>query len=113
VACTLDLARAADRSYCPRTEMTGPAAKQLPARSGVNDNDLPGRDVMYLAQKNAGCQRTHEGARSLGRAILEETVRPEGRVKIGSALAAFGRRFGGIDLDVTRDQSAPRAASFE
>jgi antitoxin FitA len=47
------------------------------------------------------------------RAILEETVRPEGRVKIGSALAAFGRRLGGIDLDVARDQSAPRAASFE
>lgn len=47
------------------------------------------------------------------RAILEETVRPEGRVKIGSALSAFGRRLGGIDLDVTRDQSAPRAASFE
>jgi antitoxin FitA len=47
------------------------------------------------------------------RAILEETVRPEGRVKIGSALAAFGRRLGGIDLDVTRDQSAPRAALFE
>jgi plasmid stability protein len=47
------------------------------------------------------------------RAILEETVRPEGRVKIGSALAAFGRRLDGIDLDVTRDQSAPRAASFE
>jgi plasmid stability protein len=47
------------------------------------------------------------------RATLEETVRPEGRVKIGSVLAAFGRRLGGIDLDVTRDQSASRAASFE
>jgi antitoxin FitA len=47
------------------------------------------------------------------RAILEETVRPQGRVKIGSALAALGKRFGGIDPDVTRDQSPPRAASFE
>jgi plasmid stability protein len=47
------------------------------------------------------------------RAILEETVRPPGRVKVGSALAAFGKRFGGIDLDITRDQSPPRAASFE
>jgi len=47
------------------------------------------------------------------RVILEDAVRPEGRVKIGSALAAFGKRFGGLDLDVTRDESAPRAASFE
>jgi hypothetical protein len=34
-------------------------------------------------------------------------------VKIGSALAAFGQRFGGLDLKVTRDESSPRAASFE
>ena len=47
------------------------------------------------------------------RVILEEAVRPEGRVKIGSALAAFGQRLGGLDLDVTRDESPPRAASFE
>jgi antitoxin FitA len=47
------------------------------------------------------------------RVILEEAVRPEGRVKIGSALAALGRRFGGLDLNITRDESAPRAASFE
>jgi antitoxin FitA len=47
------------------------------------------------------------------RVILEEAVRPEGRLKVGSALAAFGRRFGGLDLNVTRDESSPRAASFE
>jgi plasmid stability protein len=47
------------------------------------------------------------------RVILEDAVRPEGRVKIGSALAAFGQRFGGLDLQITRDESAPRAASFE
>jgi antitoxin FitA len=47
------------------------------------------------------------------RVILEEAVRPEGRVKIGSALAALGRRVGGLDLNITRDESAPRAASFE
>jgi len=47
------------------------------------------------------------------RVILEDAVRPEGRLKVGSALAAFGRRFGGLDLDVTRDESSPRAASFE
>jgi plasmid stability protein len=47
------------------------------------------------------------------RVILEEAVRPEGRVKIGSALAAFGQRFGGLNLNVTRDEGPPRAASFE
>ena len=47
------------------------------------------------------------------RVILEEAVRPEGRVKIGSALAALGRRVGGLDLNITRDESAPRATSFE
>lgn len=47
------------------------------------------------------------------RVILEQAVRPEARVKIGSALAAFGQRIGGLDLDITRDESSPRAASFE
>jgi plasmid stability protein len=47
------------------------------------------------------------------RVILEDAVRPKGRVKIGTALAAFGQRFGGLDLQITRDESAPRAASFE
>jgi len=47
------------------------------------------------------------------RAILDEAVRPPGRVQIGSALAAFGKRFGGVELEISRDQSPPRAASFE
>ncbi|HEY8283192.1 MAG TPA: Arc family DNA-binding protein [Chloroflexota bacterium] len=47
------------------------------------------------------------------RDILEEAVRPEGRVKIGSELAAFGQRFGGIDLDLTREQAPTVPATFE
>lgn len=47
------------------------------------------------------------------RSILEQAVRPEDRLKIGSELAAFGRRFGGVDLDPTRDQVPTEAASFE
>jgi plasmid stability protein len=47
------------------------------------------------------------------RDILEEAVRPEGRVKIGSELAAFGQRFGGIDLDPTREQAPTVPATFE
>jgi hypothetical protein len=45
------------------------------------------------------------------RAILEKVVRPAGRVKIGSALADFGERHGGLGLNVTRDESSRRAAS--
>jgi plasmid stability protein len=37
------------------------------------------------------------------RAILDEAVRPKERVKLGSALAAFGRSVGGLDLDISRD----------
>jgi plasmid stability protein len=37
------------------------------------------------------------------RAILDQAVRPGERVKLGSALAAFGRSVGGLDLDISRD----------
>ena len=47
------------------------------------------------------------------RAILEERVRPEERVKIGSALAAFGKRLKGLDLQVVRDPAPPKPAVFE
>lgn len=47
------------------------------------------------------------------RDILEHAVRPEARVKIGSALAAFGQRYGGVDLDVPRDQTPTEPATFE
>ncbi len=46
------------------------------------------------------------------RAILEEAVRPEARVKIGSALAAFGQRFGGPDLTTVRDPTPTEPAEF-
>lgn len=39
------------------------------------------------------------------RVILEEAVSPKTRIKIGSELAAFGKRFGGIDLDIPRDRT--------
>nr|VFK54982.1 MAG: Plasmid stability protein [Candidatus Kentron sp. TUN]VFK58583.1 MAG: Plasmid stability protein [Candidatus Kentron sp. TUN]VFK61154.1 MAG: Plasmid stability protein [Candidatus Kentron sp. TUN] len=47
------------------------------------------------------------------RSILEETVRPDKRVKIGSALAAFGQRHGGLDLDTTRNPGSPEPVVFE
>ena len=42
--------------------------------------------------------------------ILATAAAPLG---IGSALAALGRRHGGIDLDITRDLTSGRAADFD
>ncbi len=47
------------------------------------------------------------------RDILVNAVQSPERVKIGSALAALGQRFGGIDADFTRDQTPTEAAEFE
>ena len=47
------------------------------------------------------------------RDILEQAVRPETRLKIGSELAAFGERFGGLELKVSRDPSPTQPAAFE
>lgn len=47
------------------------------------------------------------------RAILEDAVRPRTRIKIGSELAAFGQRFGGLDVNLTRDRTPAEPAPFE
>lgn len=48
------------------------------------------------------------------RAILEEAVRGAGdRVRLGSELAAFGRRMGGLELESLRDPGATEPASFK
>jgi len=47
------------------------------------------------------------------RVILQEAVAPKTRLKVGTALAEFGRRFGGVDLDLPRDQSPTEPAIFE
>jgi plasmid stability protein len=47
------------------------------------------------------------------RLILEEAVSPKMRLRIGSELAAFGARFGGIDLEFARDQRPTESAVFE
>lgn len=47
------------------------------------------------------------------REILEATVHPGKRVKIGSELAALGKRFGWPELDITRDQAPTEPVAFE
>ena len=47
------------------------------------------------------------------RVIIEDAVRPTDRVKLGSELAAIGREFGGVDLDIQRDGTPAGTVSFE
>jgi antitoxin FitA len=46
------------------------------------------------------------------RDILDAAVRPAERVKIGSALMAFGQRFGGLELEIERDREPVDAADL-
>jgi plasmid stability protein len=47
------------------------------------------------------------------RAILENAVRPENRIKLGSLLADIGREVGGVELEIERDRTASEPVSFE
>ena len=47
------------------------------------------------------------------RIILDDAVRPRQRVKLGSALAAFGRSVGGLDLDISRDSTPAMPIDLE
>ncbi len=46
------------------------------------------------------------------RHILENAVNPPERVKLGSLLAAIGREFGGVNLDIERDKTPAGAVAF-
>lgn len=47
------------------------------------------------------------------RDIIEKAVSPPDRIKLGSALAAIGRDFGGVDLDIERDKTPAGTLSFD
>ena len=48
------------------------------------------------------------------RVILEETVRPPKRLKIGSEIQRIGREVGGLDeLEIPRHQTVIRGADFK
>jgi plasmid stability protein len=47
------------------------------------------------------------------RFILENAVRPEGRIKLGSLLTEIGREAGGVDFDIERDKTPGEPMSFE
>lgn len=47
------------------------------------------------------------------RAILDEAVRPQGRLKMGSALVELFRSAGGVDLEIERDRTPAEPPYFE
>jgi plasmid stability protein len=47
------------------------------------------------------------------RAILDNTVRPDNRIKLGSLLAKIGLEVGGVDLEIERDKSPTEPLDFE
>ncbi len=76
----------------------------------VTIRNLPGATHRALKVRAARNGRSTEAEI---RKILEEAVRPKARLKIGSELAAFGKRLGGVELDLKRDQTPTAAAVFE
>lgn len=46
------------------------------------------------------------------REILESAVRPAGRIKLGSELAAIAREYGGVDLEIERDKTPAGTVNF-
>jgi plasmid stability protein len=47
------------------------------------------------------------------RAILDAAVRPEKEVGLGTQLQELGRKYGGWDLEIKRDQTPTDPAIFE
>jgi len=47
------------------------------------------------------------------RSILNEVAHPKNQLKLGDALAAFGEKLGGLELDTTRDSTPAEPAGFE
>jgi plasmid stability protein len=76
---------------------------------------MPAVTVRNISEKThrALKQRAAKNGRSTEaeiRLILEDAV--SAPVGLGSQLAALGRRFGGIELDITRDKRPAEPADF-
>lgn len=76
--------------------------------SSVTVRNLPENTHRALKLRAARHGRSTEAEIRL---ILEDAVAP--RQAIGSALAAVGRRFKGIELNIERDRTLVQAAQFK
>lgn len=78
--------------------------------AAVTIRNLPEETHRALKQRAAEHGRSTEAEI---RSILEAAVRPSERMKMGSELAALAEKYGGFDLEITRDQSPVQPAEFE
>lgn len=75
--------------------------------SSVTVRNLP--DATHRALKLRAAQHGRSTEAEI-RTILEAAVAP--KIRMGTALAAIGRSFGGVDLKLLRDPSAIEPANF-
>jgi len=73
-----------------------------------------------MPQGNRGSRPAKARARDHGRsteaeirAILDAAVKPDEEIGIGSALAALGRLFRGVELDIERGSAPARPIRFK
>jgi len=79
--------------------------------AAITVGDLPEETHRALKVAAAECGRAAEA--EIGE-IFEQAVRPTARIEPRAELAAFGKRFGGVDLDIpARDKEPIEPASFE
>jgi plasmid stability protein len=78
--------------------------------AAVTVRNLP--DAVHRALKVRAASHGHSTEAEI-REILEIAVRSPARVKLGSALAAIGEEFGGVDLAIERDKTPSQVVSFE
>jgi antitoxin FitA len=78
--------------------------------AAVTVRNLP--DAVHRALKVRAANHGHSTEAEI-REILETAVRSPARVKLGSALAAIGEEFGGVDLEIERDKTPSQIVSFE
>jgi len=82
----------------------------MKAMASVTVRNLPDETHRALRVRAATHGRSTEAEI---RAILENAVHPEGRIKLGTLLAEIGREVGGIDLEIERDKTPAEPMSFE
>lgn len=81
--------------------------KRLVRMSSVTVRNLP--DATHRALKLRAAQHGRSTESEI-RSILDAAVAP--KLGIGTALAAIGHKFGGVDLKLVRDQRKVDTASF-
>jgi plasmid stability protein len=78
--------------------------------AAVTIRNLPEATHRALKERAASHGRSTEAEI---RDIIESAVRPPERVKLGAELAAIGREFGGVELEIGRDKTPATTTSFE